>query len=63
MFVEKTVPAGDFFVYVITLFSNDLESVFEGDAVKDVEEVLFFDEIDGKLLLTIDLGDDLFDAA
>ena len=57
------MPAGDLFVYVITLFSYDLESVLEGDAVKDVEEVLFFDEIDGKFLLTIDLGDDLFDAA
>ena len=50
-------------VYVITFLSDDLESVLDGDPVENIEEILFFYDIDWELFLTVDLGDDLVHTA
>ncbi len=57
------MPSSDFVINVITLFPDDFKSVLDWNSIEDIEEVLFFDKVDGEFLLTVNLGDDLLDTA
>lgn len=63
LFVKHSMSSGYFFIDVITFLLDDMKSVSNGNSEENVEKVLFLDVLNGLIFLTIDLGDDFFNAA
>ena len=63
LFAERAVAPGDFVVDVVAFFSHDLQPVSDRNSVKDVEEVLFLDQVGWQLLLAVDLRNYLLHTA